>query len=218
MLMAEDSGQVHPQTRRERRRLAAGAVPRILTVCTGNICRSPLAEVVLRARLKSLGVRVHSAGTHALVDHAMPKQAQQSALELGAEPADVAAHRGRYLVEPMLLEADLVLTMAREHRDVALQLAPSRLRQVLSVREFGRLAQGLTDEQIRSAADAAGHAPADRLTAAVVAVSGMRTFGATDDDDVIDPYRQSDAVYRQAADELAPGLAQVERVARVALT
>src|SRR5690606_17245040 len=41
------------------------AQPCILTVCTGNICRSPLAETVLATRLADLDVRVHSAGTQA---------------------------------------------------------------------------------------------------------------------------------------------------------
>ena len=44
----------------------AGETLTILTVCTGNICRSPLAEVLLRQRLEPLGVRVHSAGTSAV--------------------------------------------------------------------------------------------------------------------------------------------------------
>src|SRR5690606_12746543 len=51
------------------------AQPNILTVCTGNICRSPLAEAVLASRLADLDLRVHSAGTQALVGHGMPPEA-----------------------------------------------------------------------------------------------------------------------------------------------
>src|SRR5690606_4076566 len=65
----------------------------ILTVCTGNICRSPMGEILLRANLADLGVRVHSAGTHALVDHEMTEQSQQLAVRLGATEADATAHR-----------------------------------------------------------------------------------------------------------------------------
>ncbi|NLA36874.1 MAG: hypothetical protein GX868_14485, partial [Actinobacteria bacterium] len=64
----------------------------ILTVCTGNICRSPMAEVVLRARLEPLGVRIHSGGTHALVGHEMTEPAQDLAVDAGAQSSDAAAH------------------------------------------------------------------------------------------------------------------------------
>src|SRR5690606_38791625 len=64
----------------------------ILTVCTGNICRSPMGEVLLHAQLRDLGVRVHSGGTHALVDHEMTEQAQQLAVVNGADAAEAAAH------------------------------------------------------------------------------------------------------------------------------
>lgn len=130
--------------------------PTILTVCTGNICRSPLAEVLLRARLEPLGVRVHSAGTHALVDHGMTEQAQEIAVRSGADVSAAADHAARYLVEPLLRESDLVLTMAREHRSYVVQMMPSRLRQTFTAREFARLAATVTDDDVRAAADDAG--------------------------------------------------------------
>ncbi|UNK70135.1 low molecular weight phosphatase family protein [Microbacterium sp. H1-D42] len=206
-----------PLTRRERRRMEAGAVPRILTVCTGNICRSPLAEVTLRAQLRDLPVQVHSAGTNAMVGHGMTPQAAQLAINAGADPADADGHQARYLVEPMLLEADLVLTMTREHRDAAVQLTPSRFRQVLPLREFGRLAAALPDAQIRAAAENAGPVPSDRVAAVVAALVSSRTSEPTPDDDIIDPYRQPDAVYQQSADEMLPAIREVERVVRLAL-
>ena len=43
----------------------------VLTVCTGNVCRSPLAEALLRERLAPLDIRVRSAGTRALIGSAM---------------------------------------------------------------------------------------------------------------------------------------------------
>lgn len=207
-----------PTTRRERRALAEASTPRILTVCTGNICRSPLAEALLRARLADLDVIVSSAGTQAMVGHEMTPQAQQLAVRLGADAAVAAAHRARYLVDPMLLEADLVLAMSREHRTDALHLTPNRVQHVLTIREFARLAAELDDEAIRAAADGAGSAPAQRFAAAILAVSARRTGAGTDDDDVTDPYRRSDATYELAARQIDPGVAQVERVARVALT
>ena len=205
------------QTRRERRRMAEGAVPRILTVCTGNICRSPLAEALLRQRLSDLPVEVHSAGTHALVGHGMTTQTLELAAHAGVDPAIAQAHRARYLVEPMLNEADLVLTMTREHRDVVLQMTPGKLRQVVPLREFARLAEAVPDERILAAAAEGDPVPSERVRLAVASVAGTRTAAATADDDVVDPFRQSSKVYEQAAAELLPAVAQVERVIRLAL-
>lgn len=207
-----------PLTRRERRLREQQGTPRILTVCTGNICRSPLAETLLRSRLSDLRVDVHSAGTHAVVGHEMTGQAQTVAVARGADAEDAAAHRARYLVDPMLLDADLILAMSREHRAEALHLTPSRMHHVLTVREFARLAAALDDDDIRAAADAAGDLPAQRFAAAVLAVSAGRSGAGTDDDDVVDPYHRSDATYEKAASQIDPGLEQVERVTRLALT
>lgn len=114
-----------------------------MTVCTGNICRSPMAEVLLRAALVGTGIRVHSAGTHALVDEAMTPQALQLALSNGADASGADAHRARLLTEPLLAETDLVLTMAREHRSAVVQMAPALLHRTFTVREFARLAATL---------------------------------------------------------------------------
>ena len=190
--------------------------PTILTVCTGNICRSPLAEVLLRARLEALGVRLHSAGTHALIGAGMPEEARAVALARDARPADIAAHRGRRLREPMVLESDLVLTMTQEQRGFAVQLVPSRLHRIFPVREFARAASGLPDEEIRRLAATGGSDPRARLGAVIMAIAGRRG-SISDDDDVLDPYRQGAAAYEASAAQLDPALAEVERVVRAAL-
>ena len=193
--------------------------PTIITVCTGNICRSPMAEVFLRAHLEQLGVRVHSAGTHALVDHDMTEPAQEIAVELGADAGAAGAHHARYLVEPMLRDADLILTMAREHRSHAVQLSPAALKRAFTLREFARLAQTLSSEDARAAADAAGTDPRARLRAAALAVTGQRGLTQADpeQDDIIDPYRRSRETYELSASQLAPAIDDVERIVRAAL-
>lgn len=202
---------------------AAGGSPRIevLTVCTGNICRSPLAEQVLRARLADLDVAVASAGTHGLVDQPMTPDAARLAAELGVPADDSAAHRARWLNEEHLARVDLVLAMTREHRAHVVGLAPARLRSTFTAREFARLAADLADADIRSAANAAGTDPHARVRAVLALLAARR--GELDapvdaaDDDVIDPYRRSWAVYQQSASEMTPGLDAVARVLRLTL-
>lgn len=195
------------------------AQPTILTVCTGNICRSAMAEVLLRTRIEPLGVRVHSAGTHALVGHGLPDPARDIALRAGADPAMVEAHAARYLIEPFLGDADLILTMAREHRSFVVKMMPNRLRRTFTVREFARLASTLSTDEARATADAAGDVAHDRFAAVLQAVAAQRglTAALADDDDVIDPYRRSLETYELSASQLLPALDEVERVIRAAL-
>lgn len=197
------------------------SIPTILFVCTGNICRSPMAEVVLRSRLGSLDVRIHSAGTHALVGHEMTEPAQSLAVESGGRSEDAASHAARYLVEPMLIEADLVLTMTREHRSHAVKMVPSRVSRTFTVREFARLASPISTPDARATADVAGDSPTARFAAVLQAIADRRvhTAGIADptDDDIVDPYRRSQETYAQAAAELIPALSEVERIVRAAL-
>lgn len=191
----------------------------ILTVCTGNICRSPLAEVLLRARLEKLGVRVHSAGTHALVGHGMPKPVLELAAQAGADPEVAAAHQARYLVEPLLGDADLILTMARQHRSHVVTMMPSRLGCTFTVREFARLASTVSSDEAGAATDAAGGTARERFAAVLRSVNKQRALSRSPgrDDDVIDPYRRSRETYARSAAELTPGLISVERLVRAAL-
>ncbi len=88
----------------------------ILLVCTGNICRSPLAEVLLRRELEQRGVEgvvVSSAGTGAWEGAPASEGAYLVALEHGL---DLSEHRAQLLTREVVRDYDLILTMARHHR------------------------------------------------------------------------------------------------------
>ncbi len=85
---------------------------RILFVCVGNICRSPTAEYLLRARLASEDFEVTSAGLDAVVGRPMEATAAQLLLRHGI---DGSAHFGRQLTGELMRRADLVLTMEKSH-------------------------------------------------------------------------------------------------------
>lgn len=174
----------------------------ILTVCTGNICRSPLAEQLLRARLEAAGVPVvvSSAGTRALVDHDMTLQAAELA---GVYGAPAGTHAARLLTEPLIAAADLVLTASREHRAEVVALHPRASRYTFTLNQFARLVTTALAEGLPAAGASAD--PADTLRAFVrdaAALRGTVQPGRPDEDDIIDPYRQAQEVYDQAGEAI----------------
>ena len=86
----------------------------ILVVCVGNICRSPMAEALLRDALRGQEeITVESAGLGALVGH----PADEHAVELMSEQGvDITAHRARQLHPDMVAAADLILVMETGHK------------------------------------------------------------------------------------------------------
>lgn len=88
---------------------------RILFVCTGNTCRSPMAETLLRHALEARGatqVTVSSAGSGAWEGAPASEGAYLVALEHGL---DLSSHRARMLTRELVNSADVVLTMSRSH-------------------------------------------------------------------------------------------------------
>lgn len=92
---------------------------RILIVCVGNICRSPMAEFLLAHQMP--GIEVHSAGLAAMVGEPADSTAQELMRERGI---DISAHRARPLTPEMMMEHDLVLAMENDHIQSVLNLYP----------------------------------------------------------------------------------------------
>ena len=81
-------------------------------VCTGNVCRSPVAAAMLAARLGDPLV-VESAGVGAVVGHRATAEAAQTAV---ARKLDISAHRARQLEVALARAFDLLLVMEIRHR------------------------------------------------------------------------------------------------------
>ena len=96
---------------------------RVLLVCTGNTCRTPMAEALLRDLLARRGlddVEVGSAGTGAWEGAPASEGAYLVGLEHGM---DLSLHRARQLTPELAASADVILTMSRSHRQRAVAVA-----------------------------------------------------------------------------------------------
>jgi len=104
----------------------------ILTVCVGNICRSPVAEALLRSRLP--GRKVWSAGLHAVVGHGAEATARDIAALHGL---DLSAHRAQQITGWMCKHADLVLVMEAGHQQELERNYPLARGKIHRLGEFG---------------------------------------------------------------------------------
>jgi len=175
----------------------------ILVVCTGNVCRSPLAEQLLAkaAGEKFAGsVVVTSAGTEAPVGAPMSPLAAEISVGQGADPS---AHAATQLTVDMVRAADLVLVASRAHRSEVARMLPRVARRLFTIREFGRLAEAVTE----TAPEAAESADDLReLVAKAVGLRGYLTPVDADLDDIVDPIGRSDKTYRRMESELVPAV------------
>lgn len=96
---------------------------RILTVCVGNVCRSPTAEYLLRHRLgEARAAHISSAGLGALVDRPMDEKALTLLSEHGVPSGE--QHRARQADISILRTSDLILVMEKAHAARISQMAP----------------------------------------------------------------------------------------------
>jgi protein-tyrosine phosphatase len=168
----------------------------ILAVCTANICRSPMIELLLRQRLDADRFSISSAGVYGW--NRAPVDSMVT-LELARFGVRAAGFQSRALTDEAIDEADLILAATREHRAHIVGRSPDALRTTYTLLEFAALLEG-------SDADVRIDSPA-----ALVEETFKRRSHAGQDVDLPDPYRQAPDVHREVAEQVR---AAVDVVAR----
>lgn len=182
----------------ERGQVADDRPSSILFVCTGNICRSPMGERILRQAVDSAvgvrsspassmsgnGVAVSSAGVGAHNGQPMHPFSIEVLDEHGYDGTDFEA---RYLRPQMLGDVDLVLTMTREHRAACQQMLPARWKRMFTLAEFLELARELDGPGLSTMIDS--RARIDTNSTAL---------------DIVDPMGQPKAAFERVFAELEP--------------
>ena len=113
---------------------------RLLVVCTANVCRSPLAAAILRAKIPVESAQISSAGVRALSGNLADPVVQQLALERGY--GDLSTHRSQPVLPRLLAQHDLVLAMEARHVADILAMSPELTGRV---RRFAEPIKELTD-------------------------------------------------------------------------
>ncbi|SFU24820.1 low molecular weight protein-tyrosine-phosphatase [Paraburkholderia aspalathi] len=105
----------------------------VLTVCVGNICRSPMAEALLRAKLPEL--EIASAGLAAPSGAFADPMAQELMLERGM---NISSHRATRVIPPSIAGSDLILVMDLEQKSTIEREHPIARGKVFRLGEFGK--------------------------------------------------------------------------------
>jgi protein-tyrosine phosphatase len=184
---------------------------RLLYVCTGNICRSPFAEIFTRPLLISrLGGQaasafdVSSAGAQAVVGSGMHPFTRQ---ELACWGLDRGAERfiARQLRSAMIAEADLVLGLSTRHRSVVIDREPGALGTTFSLREFARLVEEVDPATLPAAPVARAH----ELVQQVRKRRGLSPPSLPDADRIPDPMGRPAQAHREAAELIQDAVTRI---------
>jgi glycine hydroxymethyltransferase len=171
---------------------------KILLVCTGNICRSPMATGLLASHLRDRGVRgvtVESCGVSAW--DGSPATPEAVAV-MEEQDVDISTHVARKLNRPLIESADLIVGLSSEHRDAVKRIVPSAARRVFTLKELVNLL------------DSAGPPPRgatgqDHLRSAAIRADAVRDAYPElhlQDEDVADPLGMGLESYRAVAWEI----------------
>lgn len=166
---------------------------RILTLCTANQCRSPMAEVLLRRALESRGVAVEVLSAGSLQDGVVASGGSVRAMARRGLVLD--DHRSHRMTAHDVAAADLVLCMARRHAREAVVLHPPAWPRTFTLKELVRRGEALGPRRPGQRLHGwLGELGRDRQRAALLSDDPL--------DDIVDPMGGPDSAYEATADLL----------------
>ncbi|OSG99542.1 protein tyrosine phosphatase, partial [Bifidobacterium adolescentis] len=164
----------------------------IMFVCTGNVCRSPMGELLMRRYLSGTSITVSSAGTHALVGHSIDPSSGRLMDSVGIDSSEF---RSRQLTRELAESADLILCFEEEQRNNIVDMAPSVVRRTFLVTDFANMCLYCAQHDLVK-----GLTVQERLTSVIETSSFVRPMIPVPRD-VEDPFTKDFPVFRKAANQ-----------------
>lgn len=119
---------------------------RILFVCTGNTCRSPMAATLLRDKIKSMaGGASFSVDSAGLAAWAGQPASPEAILTMTEQRLSLSDHRAKQIDAGQIATSNLVLTMTRSHKESLLRLFPAARDKIYTLAEYAGPALDVTD-------------------------------------------------------------------------
>ena len=110
---------------------------KIMFICTGNICRSAMADVIFKAKIKGTHLEnefeIYSAGTHAETGAYSTYTAIEAMEELGI---DLKLHRATNIADSNIQDMDLILCATRNHKNLITSIYPHLIDKTFTIKEF----------------------------------------------------------------------------------
>lgn len=183
----------------------------ILLVCTGNVCRSPAAALLLADRLgpAAHNYSIHSAGIKAVTGSLIQPTIGQLLAERGIE---VTPSPARQVTVGMLDSADLILTASTNQRAAMVRMQPRAVRKTLTLNQLSRYAPIILES------DGGNATGAERVQWLLGALPQARSLAPKGDDSIADPMGRSRRHYREAIDELDHSCTMIASILRGAAT
>ncbi|MGO5363998.1 MULTISPECIES: arsenate reductase/protein-tyrosine-phosphatase family protein [unclassified Bifidobacterium] len=165
---------------------------RVMFVCTGNICRSPMGELLLSRYLADTSIEVSSAGTKGLPGHPIDPS---SATLMSSVGIDSSVFRSRRLTRDMANATDLILCFEASQRREIVTLAPAVVRRTFVITEFAALCAYCADHGMVK-----GRTIQERLWSVEEAAPIVRPL-LLPSPDIEDPHGRTFDVFCTVADE-----------------
>lgn len=174
----------------------------VLFVCTGNICRSPLAEQLFDqlAKQAKLSTKVKSAGVHALTGEQMHPNSQEAMRQINFTPKE---HASQQLTQTLTNQADLIITATKEHANSTAQIDPAASKKIFTLKELARISKYLEQNQELPKPKQ----PIEKLNLAFQ----YRGYAprANQSEDIIDPWGRSFETYIEVTNQTHENIEQI---------